>query len=112
MKRKATEKTIDGKRQTYVSARTIRVREEFSMVNLVLPSCPAIRPNVFRAENERMNERSIRRLLLGRNSKVDRLTYGSRKVITVQGLDVFDLERVEIEVVHSEQCDGILSGAT
>lgn len=30
--------------ETHVSARTIRVRLVFSMVNLVLPSCPAIRP--------------------------------------------------------------------
>lgn len=29
---------------TYVSARMIRVRLAFSMVNFVLPSCPAIRP--------------------------------------------------------------------
>lgn len=29
---------------TYVSARTMRVRLAFSIVNFVLPSCPAIRP--------------------------------------------------------------------
>ena len=32
-------------RNTHVSARTIRVRLAFSMVNFVLPSWPAMRPN-------------------------------------------------------------------
>lgn len=33
-----------GIETTYVSARTMRVRLAFSMVNFVLPSCPAMRP--------------------------------------------------------------------
>lgn len=36
-------KEVKGE-ETYVSARTIRVLEAFSIVNFVFPSCPAIRP--------------------------------------------------------------------
>ena len=78
---------------TNVSARTIRVRLAFSIVNFVFPSCPAIRPR--RGINNGRDHGDLR-------------TNGTRQVIAVQRLHVFDFERVEVKIVQTKKCDSIL----
>lgn len=37
-----------------------------------------------------------------------RLTNGSRQVVSVQRLDILDLERIDVKVVHPQQRNGVL----
>ena len=73
-----------------MSARTIRVLLAFSMVNFVFPSWPAMRP-----ANEMRNL-----LNLGRNCVN---TDGAGEVVALQGFYILDLERIEVEIVQSEE---------
>lgn len=73
----------------------MRVRLAFSMVNFVLPSCPAIRPGA-----------GLRWGLQCEDA--DELTDGTRQVITMQSFDVLDLERIEVQVVQAEECNRVL----
>ena len=60
------------------------------MVNFVFPSWPAIRPvNVVRNSME-----------LGRSYSS---TDGAGEVVALQGLDILDLEGVEVEVIQPEK---------
>lgn len=56
-------------------------------------------------EGERKGAKREGKRRAQRNSK---LTNSSRKMISVQGLDVLDLEGVDVEIVHSKQGDGVL----
>jgi hypothetical protein len=69
---------------THVSASTMRVREAFSIVNFVLPSCPAIRPIESLSTKQSCATATIRQ------------TDGARKVVSVQGFHILDLKRVQI----------------
>lgn len=75
----------DQRDWAYVSASTIRVRLAFSIVNLTFPPSPAIRPG---------GDQRLLRYKFGRG-----LADCSRKMVSMQGLDIFDLEGVEVEVV-------------
>jgi len=78
-----------------VSARTIRVLLAFSMVNFVFPSWPAMRPvNVMR------NPRSRTGIFSNTN--------GAGEMVSLQGFNVLDLERIKVKIVQPEECDRIL----
>jgi hypothetical protein len=66
------------------------------MVNLVLPSWPAIRPRETCQQKLRMSEYQQR-------------TDGAGQVVSVKRLHVLDLERVKVEVIQTKQGDRILA---
>jgi len=72
-----------GRRGTYVSARTIRVRLAFSMENFTLPPSPAIRPIP--------SDYAI--------AWEDIHTDSSCEMVSVEGFDIFDLEGIEVDIV-------------
>ena len=88
---------------TYVSASTIRVRLAFSIVNLVLPSWPAMRP-----EEKMLASSDVEPNLAHVTITETELTNRARQMIPLQRLDVLDLERVEVKVVQSQQCNCVL----
>ena len=71
------------RRETYVSARTIRVRLAFSMENFTLPPSPAIRPI------------SSAYFQAWQNTHTD----SSREMVSMEGFDIFDLEGIEVDIV-------------
>jgi hypothetical protein len=70
-------------RETYVSARTIRVRLAFSMENFTLPPSPAIRPILSAIAEDNW----------------DIHTDSSCEMVSVKGFDIFDLEGIEVDIV-------------
>jgi hypothetical protein len=71
------------RRETYVSARTIRVRLAFSMENFTLPPSPAIRPIPSAYTRE----------------QCDVHTDSSCEMVSVEGFDILDLEGIEVDIV-------------
>jgi len=71
--------------ETHVSASTMRVRDAFSIVNFVFPSCPAIRP----IQHELFSTQAC---VMG----IARRTDSARKVVSVQRFHILDLKRVQV----------------